>query len=431
MRLLIKNARIIDPTQNLDQISNLYINRGRFLAIGTEAPEGFIADQEVDATGKWVIPGLIDLAACLGEPGNVYQGNIASETLAAVSAGITTLCTLPDTQPVNDTQAVTELIQRRARQAATAFVLPIGAITQGLKGEMLSNMASLKNAGCVALSQAHQPIQNPLTLKNAMAYAASNDILLMLKCEDQMLKNAGVAHAGKVSSRLGLPDIPTSAETVELARNLILAEETGARIHISQISCAKSVEMIADAKAKGMAITCDVSAHQLHLTEFDVLDFDSLFHVSPPLRSQEDKQALIYGVKTGIIDVVVSQHQPLDRDDKLVPFSESVPGISGFETLLPLVLKLVDDGHLDLATALRTVTQTPAKILNLSTGSLCAGQSADFVILNPNDPWILDRKNLLSAGDNSPFGGWEFNTRVESTYFQGRPVYEHNAEPIL
>lgn len=423
MNLVIENARIIDPIQNKDEISNLYIQHGRFLAIDQQAPNGFQADDTIDGRGKWVFPGLIDLAANLGEPGSYYQGSIASETKAAAAGGITTLCALPDTQPVNDTQAVTELIQRRARQAATAFVLPVGALTQGLKGEMLSNMASLKHAGCVALSQANQPIQNPLTMKNAMAYAESNDLLLMLRCENQTLKNGGVAHAGVISSRLGLPDISPSAETTELARNLILAEETGVRLHISQISTAQSVEMIAEAKRKGLPITCDVAAHQLHLTEFDIMEFDSLFHVSPPLRSHDDKKALRLGVKMGIIDAIVSHHHPLDRDDKLVPFSESLPGISGLETLLPLVLRLHQEAEIDLITALKTVTQTPASILQLDIGSLKSGQPADFVLFDPEATWIFERNNLVSAGDNSPFQGWEFSGKIDTTYFQGRPVY--------
>lgn len=424
MKLSLLNARIIDPAQNLDKITNLYIANGIVRAISDSQLDGFTPDKEMDATGQWIIPGLVDLTASLGEPGSFFQGNIQSETYAAAAGGITTIACLPDTHPVNDTQAVTELLQRRARKAATAFVLPIGAITQGLQGEMLSNMASLKNAGCVALSQANQPIQNPLTLKNAMSYASSNDILLMMRCENTTLKNHGVAHAGAVSSRLGLPDIPRSAETVDIARNLILAEETGARIHISQISTAESVEMIAQAKKKGLPVSCDVAAHQLHLTEYDVLDFDSLFHVSPPLRTHDDKKALRRGLAEGTIDAVVSHHRPLDRDDKLLPFPESVPGVSGLETLLHLVLRCTEEGDCTLNQALSSITQNPANILNKTVGTLKEGYSADFVLISPDTPWLLDRKQLHSAGDNSPFQGWEFNNQVTTTYFQGKAVYQ-------
>ncbi len=426
MRLQISNVRIIDPSQNLDKVSNLFIARGRVLAISDEAPEGFTPDQTIDGTGKWILPGLVDLKARLGEPGSKFVGDIASETKAAVAGGITTVCCPPDTNPINDTPAVTELIQRRGRQAATAFVLPIGAITQGLGGELLANMAALKKNGCVALSQANFPIQNSMTLKNAMAYAASNDILLMLRCEDAQLKNNGVAHSGAVSSRLGLAEIPASAETVDLARNLLLAEETGVKVHFSQLSTARSVEMIADAKKRGLPVTCDVAIHQLHLTEYDVLDFDSLFHVTPPLRSHEDKAALRMGLKAGIIDAIVSDHTPLDRDHKELPFGESVPGISNLETLLPLTLRLVEEGVMDMSSAIAKVSNGPAEIIGMNNGGLTTGHSADFSIYNPEKTWIFNRADMISAGDNSPFGGWEFRGRVEATYFQGRPVYRNN-----
>lgn len=426
MRLQISNARVIDPSQKLDKITHLFISRGRIQAISDSVPEGFSADQIIDATGKWILPGLVDLKARLGEPGSHYEGDIASETKAAVAGGITTLCCPPDTQPINDTPAVTELIQRRGRQASTAFVLPIGAITQKLEGELLANMAALQKNGCVALSQADQPIQNSLTLKNAMAYAASNDILLMLRCENAQLKNNGVAHSGAVSSRLGLAEIPTSAETAALAEALILMEETGVKVHFSQISTARSVELISDAKKRGLPVTCDVAAHHLHLTEFDVLEFDSLFHVSPPLRSHEDKAALRMGLKSGVIDAIVSDHTPLDRDRKLLPFGESAPGISGLETLLPLTMRLVEEKVMDLSTALSKVTHGPADIIGVYNGSLIEGHYADFSLFDPEQNWILDRSELISAGDNSPFQGWEFRGRVEATYFQGRPVYRNN-----
>lgn len=425
MRLVIKNGRIIDPTQNLDQVTHIYIARGRIAGIGDQAPEGFTADQEIDATGKWVLPGLIDLQARLGEPGSHYAGSIASETKAAVAGGITSLCCPPDTAPVNDTQAVTELIQRRARQAATAFVMPIGALTQGLKGDLLSNIYSLKQAGCVAVSQANNPIQNALTLKNALEYTVSHNMVVMLRSEDQQLKNNGVAHSGAVSSRLGLPEIPVSAETSALARDLTLVEESGIRAHFSQISCARSVEMIADAKKRGLPITCDVAIHQLHLSEMDVLGFNSLFHVSPPLRSMQDKEALLNGLKTGVIDAVVSDHTPLEKDDKLLPFGESVPGISGLETLLPLLLKLTQDYGLDLTTAIRAVTQNPAAILGIQSGSLETNHSADLSIVDPESYWTLSTNTMLSEGKNSPFLGWEFVGQVEQTFFQGRTVYRN------
>lgn len=427
MRHIIKNGRVIDPSQNLDKVTNLYLSRGRILAIGDETPEGFTADQEIDATGKWVLPGLVDLQARLGEPGSQYAGSIASETKAAVAGGITSICCPPDTSPVNDSQAVTELIQRRARQAATAFVMPIGALTQGLAGERLSNTHSLIQAGCVALSQANQPVQNSLTLKNALDYTSTQNVTVMIRSEDQLLKNGGVAHSGPVSTRLGLPEIPAEAETVALARDLILVEEAGVKAHFSQLSCARSVELIAQAKKRGLDITCDVAIHQLMLSEMDLLTFNSLFNVTPPLRSMQDKQALINGVKTGVIDAIVSDHTPLEKDDKLLPFGESAPGISGLESLLPLLLKLVQEKQIDLMTAIRCVTQTPAEIINCPTGTLAEGSSADLSIVDPEAIWTLATEDMVSAGKNTPFVNWEFIGQVEETFFQGRPVYRSNS----
>lgn len=421
-KTLIKNGRIIDPSQQLDKVCDIYLADGKVLAIG-EAPADFQPAETLDASGKWILPGLIDMQASLGEPGG-STGSIASETKAAVAGGITSLCCPPDSTPTNDTQAVTELIQRRARQAATAFVMPIGALTKNLQGESLSNMGSLKQAGCIALSQANQPIQNSLIMKNALDYASSTEVLVMLRCENQQLKNNGVAHTGAVSTRLGLLPIPPSAETTALARDLLLVEESGVRAHFSQISCARSVEMISNAKKRGLPVTCDVAAHQLYLTEMDLLDFNSLFHLSPPLRSLDDREALRVGVKTGIIDAVVSDHRPLGRDEKLLPFGESVPGLSGLETLLALILKLVEDKILDLSQALALVTKNPAEILGISQGSLKPGSSADLVLLDPEEYWTLSADKMVSAGKNSPFLGWEFNGLVEKTWFQGKLVYQ-------
>lgn len=418
MKLMIEQGRVIDPSQHLDRITNIYIARGHILSIGDQAPDGFIADQTISAKGKWVFPGLVDMQARLGD--------IATETKAAVAGGITGLCCPPDTDPVTDTQAMAELIQRRARQAATAFVMPIGALTQGLKGERLSEMHALKQGGCVALGQANRPIQNPLILKNALDYAASHNFLAILRSENQQLKNNGVAHSGAVSTRLGLPSIPPSAETTALARDLILVEESGVRAHFSQISCARSVEMIHDAKKRGLPISCDVAIHNLHLTEMDLLDFSSLLHVSPPLRSHADREALRIGVKTGVIDAIVSDHTPLGRDDKALPFGESTPGISGLETLLALTLRLVDDDVLSLSQAIQMLSEHPANILGLNVGSLQHGNSADLVIFNPESHWTLRREDMLSKGKNSPFIGWEFTGQVEMTLFQGRPVYLAN-----
>jgi len=428
MKTIIQQGRVIDPSQQLDQITNIYLSQGHIVAVADQAPDGFSNDDRpdiIDASGLWVLPGLVDLQARLGEPGKHLAGTIATETKAAVAGGITTLCCPPDTQPATDTQAVTELIQRRARQAATAFVLPIGALTKALEGEQLSNMNALKAGGCVALSQANQPVQNPLVLKNALDYAASQNLLVMLRCENQQLKNYGVAHSGAVSTRLGLNPIPRSAETIALARDLILVAESGVQAHFSQLSCAESVKMIAQAKAAGLPVTCDVAAHQLHLTEMDLLEFNSLFHLTPPLRSQDDQAALIAGLADGTIDAIVSDHTPLNKDHKLLPFGESTPGISALETLLPLTLKLVQQGQLSLERAISALTWQPANIIHVMAGRLASGYSADLLLFDPEAYWAFESEQLISAGKNSPFTGWRFEGKVVTTLFQGRPVFQN------
>lgn len=422
MQLEIRNGRLINPATNQDEITNLYIKAGKLVSIGTNPPTSFQADEVIDATDKWVFPGLVDLQARLGL-GKEQSGDIVTETQAAVAGGVTSLCCPPDTNPITDTQAVAELIRRRARQAATAFVMPLGALTKGLEGELLSDMHSLSQGGCVAMSQADTPIENPLNLKNALEYAASHDLLVMLRSENQQLKNNGVAHLGAVSTRLGLPAIPASAETIALARDLILVEETGVRAHFSKLSTAGAVELIAAAKKKGLPVTCDVAIHQLHLSEMELLDFNSLFHTTPPLRSLNDKDALRMGVKMGIIDAIVSDHTPLQNDAKQLPFSESEPGISSLETLLNLTLRLVDEGLISLQKALELTSLNPANILQMPGGKLEENAPVDLVIFDPEAIWTVSEETLVSSSKNTPFLGWEFYGQVEQTFFQGKEVF--------
>ena len=415
----INNGRLFDPASNLDQVADLHINSGRIVAIG-QAPVGFEAQKTIDAKGLLVIPGLVDLSTRLGEPGLEHFTTIAREGRAAAAGGITTLCCQPDTDPINDTFAVTELIQRRARQAGNAFVLPIGALTKGLKGETLSEMVAMHREGCIAFSLADKPIANTQTLFNAFEYAATHDLLVMMRPIDSYLGRSGVAHRGAISSALGLPDIPTAAETLAVSRLILLAEETGVRLHLSRLSSARSVDMLAAAQARGLAITADVAIHQLHLTEHDISDFASFAHVQPPLRSQRDRDALRTGVKDGIIAAVCSDHTPLMHDDKLLPFPESVAGICGLESLLPLMLALVREHHLSLEQAIRAVTYQPARILGIQRGSLSIGMSADVALVDLNEEWLFNRHQLVSAGDNTPFHKWALTCRVKATLFIGQ-----------
>lgn len=419
----IKNGRLFDPANKLDTVADIHINHGRIIAVG-DAPSDFIAAKTIDATNLLVIPGLIDLSTRLGEPGLEHFTTIAQEGRAAAAGGITSLCVMPDTDPVNDSFAVTELIQRRARQAGTAFVLPVGALTKGLKGEALSEMVAMQREGCIAFSQANTPIVNTQTLFNAFDYAATHNFLMMMRPIDAYLGKDGVAHRGAISSALGLPDIPTATETLAVARLLLLAEETGVRLHLSQLSTARAVDMLADAQARGLPVTGDVAIHNLHLTEFDTADFASFMHVQPPLRSQRDRDALRAGVKAGIINAVCSGHTPLMHDDKLLPFPESVAGISGLESLLPLLLALVREHVLTLEQAITAVTHNPAKLLGINRGNLTVGTPADIALVDLNEDWLFNRHQLFSSGDNTPFHKWPFTGRVKTTLFQGQVTFQ-------
>ena len=422
MKLRIDNARLLDPARQTDRTGSLCVQGNRIVACG-EAPDDFTPDQVIDADGLWLIPGLVDLQARLGEPGDRSAGTVASETRAAAAGGITTVCVPPDTVPVADNPAVPELIRRRARQAGNAFVLPIGALTQGLEGERLSPLNALKQAGCIAASQANRPIRNTQTLRNALEYAASHAMPLIFKPMDADLAGDGVAHDGAVASRLGLPGIPTSAETAALAQLLVLMEETGARVHISGLTSRRAVEMIERARTRGVQVTCDVAVHHLHLSENDLMDFNPLFRVHPPLRTLDDQQALRQGLKFDLIDAVTSDHTPLNADDKALPFPQARPGISGVETLLNLTLRLVEDGTLTLLQALHKLTAAPAEILGIEAGTLAPGGRASFFLFDPHRRWTVTPEALLSAGRNTPFAGWEFEGQVVATWFQGKPVF--------
>lgn len=424
MRISIVGGRIIDPAHHLDRVQDLHIHDGRIAALG-KAPDGFKAERTLDARGHVVCPGLVDLCARLREPGQQHKATIASETRAAAAGGITTLCCPPDTDPVIDTPAVAELIHQRAEQAGHARVLMLGALTQGLAGAQLSEMMALTEAGCVGVSNALRPVTNTQVMRRAMEYAATHNLTVFLYAEDAWLRGKGCVHEGVVSTRLGLPGIPESAETTALARDLLLIEQTGVRAHFTHLSSARAVHMIARAQQEGLPVSAGVSAHQLYLTEMDVSDFNSDCHVIPPLRGMRDRDGLRAGVAQGIIGAICSDHQPHDPDAKLAPFMATQPGISALETLLPLTLRLVDEGVFGtLGDALAHVTYLPARQLGLAAGTLAPDRAADICIFDPNHYWTLDKNTLVSRGHNTPFAGWEFKGRVAYTLLGGKLVYE-------
>jgi dihydroorotase len=423
MRIKISSGRIIDPANNIDQTGDLFIDEGLVAGIG-KSPKGFKAEHEIDATDQIVCPGLIDLCARLREPGEEHKATIASETTAAIASGITSICCPPDTIPVIDTPAVAELIFQRASNSQKSKVFPLGALTHGLKGKTLAEMDALKSAGCIGVSNAYTPIVDTEVLRRALEYAVTCGITVHLYCEDDYLRNNGVAHEGPVSTRLGLPAIPETAETIAVSRALLLVEQTGARVHFCRISTARSIDLLAEAKARGLDITADVGIAHLHLTDMDISSFNTDCYVLPPLRSQRDKEGLRTGLANGTITAICSDHQPHESDAKSAPFSMTEPGASTIEMLLPLTLQLVRDKNLTLQQAVAALTSAPAKIAGLDTGNLSIGSGADICIFDPELSWTVETDALLSAGKNTPFASWEMTGKVTHTLVDGNIIYQ-------
>ena len=423
MKLQIRGGRVIDPANDIDTVTDVFVAYGRITALG-EAPDGYTPDRVIDAPGRYVLPGLVDMAARLRQPGEEYKATIASETRAAAGAGITTLCCPPDTHPPIDSPAEVNLVTRLAKAAGHSKVFALGALTADLDGELLSEMAALKAAGCLGVSNALEPVSTTLVLRRAMEYASSHDLTVFLHPIDFELANNGCAHEGAVASRLGLPGIPAAAETAAIGQQLALIEQTGVRAHFCRVSTARGAAMIQRAQYDGLPVTMDVCAHQLYLTEVDIGDFNSLCHTLPPLRTLRDRDGLRQCVAKGSITAICSDHQPHEEDAKLAPFPATEPGISALESLLPLTLQLADEGVVTLAEAVRRITCGPAEILGIPAGTLAVGAPADICIYDPEHPWCLDESTILSAGKNTPFIGWEFAGRVTHTLVDGRVVHE-------
>lgn len=421
MRILLRGGRVIDPAHQLDAVTDLFIAEGRIAGIG-EPPAGFVTERELEVRDRIVCPGLIDLCARLREPGQEHKATIASESAAAAAGGITTLVCPPDTDPVIDEPAVVELIRRRAQAAGLARVLTLGALTHRLRGERLAEMAALKEAGCVGVSDGGRPLTHRRVLRRALEYAATFDLTVFLTPLDPDL-GYGVAHEGQVATRMGLVGIPAAAETGVIAHSLELIRDLGVRVHFGRLSCARSVELVARAQAEGLPVTADVAIHQLHLSEMDLLGFDSQCHVQPPLRGLRDRDALRAGLAGGAVGALCSDHQPHEPDAKQAPFGDTAPGISGLDTLLALGLRLVQENVLPLPTLIERLTWGPARILGLDRGHLGVGAAADLCVFDPVAAWRVTADTLHSHGQNSPFLGWELQGRVTQTLLDGRPVY--------
>jgi len=421
-RILVRGGRLLDPASGHDAVGDLAIAGGRLVGVGT-APEGFAPQRIVAAEGHWVIPGLIDLAARLREPGATHKADIASEARAAAAAGITTLALPPDTEPVMDTPSVAELVHRRAAAAGGARVLPLGALTRGLAGEQLSELAALADAGCPAVADGGRPVANTLVLRRALEYAATFALPVLLTPWDPWLSADGALHEGPVAMRLGLPGVSVAAETAGLGRQLALAAALESRVHFGRLSSAAGAGLLRAARRDGARVSGDVAIHQLFLTENDAVGYDSRFHVQPPLRSVGDRAALRRAVADGTLGIICSDHQPHEHDAKDGPFTGTEPGLSGIDTLLALVLRLVEEEALGLLPALATVTANPAALLGLESGRLAPEAPADVCVVDPQSPWWCCAQTLGSRGRHNGFLGWEFSARATHTLVGGELVF--------
>lgn len=427
MRIHIKNGHLVDPINGIDAVKDIFIAAGRVLAIG-DAPDNFHATRVIDAQSLVVCPGLVDLSVRLREPGLEYMATLESEMAAAVAGGITSLACPPDTDPPLDEPGLVEMLKYRAKSLNLAHVYPIGALTQGLKGERLTEMAELNDAGCIGFGQSNIPLTNLRIMMQAMRYAATFGFSVWLCPQEASLANDGVAHDGEIAARLGLPTIPVCAETVALSSIILLAKETGVRLHLCRLSSMEGVAMVRDARQQGLSITCDVAINHLHLSEMDIGFFDSNCHLMPPLRAMNDRNTLRSGLLDGVIDAVCSDHAPVDEDAKLLPFGQAEVGATGVELLLPLTLKWGMEMRVPLIKLLAKITTMPARILGIDAGHLSLGATADLCIFDPENYWRVTPSALKSQGKNTPYLGMELAGKVKYTLANGDIVYEEQID---
>ena len=425
MRLHIKNGRVIDPANKIDASHDVFIADGKIASVG-KAPDGFGADQTIDATGMIVSPGLVDLSVRLREPGYEYKATLESELQSALAGGVTSLLCPPDTDPVLDEPGLVEMLVHRARLMNQSHVYPLGALTVGLKGRELTEMAELTEAGCVGFAQAEEPIEDTTVLMRAMQYAQTYGYTVWLRPQDPHLGKGGTAHSGPLASRLGLSGVPVMSETIALHTIFELMRSTGARVHLCRLSSADGIALVRTAKAEGLRVSCDVGAHHVHLTDHDIGFFDPNARLSPPLRSQRDRDAIREALADGTIDAMCSDHTPVDDDEKLLPFGEASPGATGLELLLSLSLKWAED-HLKskdgLSKAIARITCDAARVAGLDAGKLSVGSTADVCIFDPNARWKVEASAIVSQGKHTPFLGYELQAQVRHTIVSGRVAY--------
>jgi dihydroorotase len=426
-QLVLRGGRVIDPASKQDGIADVVAAGGKIVAVGPEAGRSGVSAsgaRVIDATGLVVAPGLVDVHVHLREPGQEYKEDIASGARAAAAGGFTTVCCMPNTEPPNDSRAVTELIVRRAAEAAVVRVYPIGAISKGLKGERLSEMGEMKDAGIVAVSDDGRPVMNAELMRLALEYARTFGLPVVQHCEDRNLAGAGVMNEGAAATRAGLRGQPAAAESVMVRRDIELVALTGARYHVAHVSTAVAVEAVREAKRRGLWVTCEVTPHHLTLTDEACLGYDTATKCAPPLRSRADQMALRAALADGTIDCIATDHAPHALQDKQVEFDQAAFGMIGLETGLSLGLKLVEEGVLGLGQLVEKMTVGAARIFDLPAGTLALGATADVVVFDPRARWTVDREKLRSKSRNTPFHGWELPGRVRYTIVGGQVVHE-------
>ena len=425
--LTLINARLVDPASGLDEPGGLVVADGRIAEIGPQfrrnAPEG---SEVLDCGGHVLCPGIVDMMVYTGEPGAEHLETLATASRAAAAGGVTTIICMPNTDPVIDDVALVDFIQRRARDTAVVHVHPMAALTKGLNGKEMTEIGLLKEAGAVAFTNGKKSLSNARLMRQALSYAKDFGALIVHHTEDADLSSAGVMNEGEVATRLGLPGMPVEAETIVLERDIRLVELTGCAYHAAQISSRKSLDVVRSAKRRGLPVTCGVSINHLMLNELDIGPYRTFFKVRPPLRSEEDRTAMVEGILAGDIDVIVSSHDPKDADVKRRPFGEADDGAVGLETLLPAALRLFHGGIIDLAPLLRPLTSRPAEILGLEAGSLARGAPADLIVVDLYTPWIVDPDLLRSKCRNTPFDQSKMQGRVARMLVGGKIVHDHN-----
>lgn len=422
MKLLIKGGRIIDPESGLDRVADLLIEDGRVAQVGSSLSESGV--EIFDAAGLIVAPGFIDLHVHLREPGEEYKETVASGAEAAVAGGFTSICAMPNTKPVNDNASVTRYIIDKAREARLANVYPVGAITRGSMGEELAEIAEMKEAGAIAISDDGRPVMNSQVMRHAMEYARDHNLVVVDHCQDTCLSAGGVMNEGRYSTLLGLKGMSVAAEDNHVSRDVILSEVTGARVHIAHISTGGAVEMVRRAKGRGLSVTCEVTPHHLALTDESVLGFDTNTKMNPPLRSEADRLVLIEAVRDGAIDAIATDHAPHHADEKMLEYDRAPFGVIGLETALGVVLTVLHhQSGIALTRIVEMLTCGPARVFGLPRGTLAAGAIADVTVFDADREWTVDARELKSKSRNTPFGGWKLRGRVAATFVEGREVF--------